>query len=117
MSLHDERLSFLGRQLPPEFELRELSLPTGDRRAFDDREWRDAIVVVESGELELECQRGVVYQFRSGDVLWLIGLPLVAMHNPGPMPALLTAISRRPSRPAGTNRAALVVATPDRVDD
>jgi hypothetical protein len=30
--------------------------------------------------------------------MWLVGLPLVALHNPGPEPVLLAAVSRARSR-------------------
>jgi hypothetical protein len=90
-----DRLSFLGRRIPPAFELRVVAVAPGRDRAYREAEWRDAIVIVERGQIELESSRGGRRCFGRGDVLWLIGLPLRALHNPGRAPALLVAISRR----------------------
>jgi hypothetical protein len=89
-----EPLSFLGRPLPPAFELRVVAIAPGRARAYHEGEWRDALVFVERGEIELESACGSP-RFARGDVLWLIGLPLRALKNPGREPALLVAISRR----------------------
>ncbi len=90
-----EPLTFLGRWLSPAFERRYVRLAVGDRKPHRDAEWEGALVVVEDGAIELECTAGGRRRFESGAVLWLSGLPLVAMHNPGPGPALLVAVSRR----------------------
>jgi hypothetical protein len=90
-----DRLSFLGRCLPPAFELRAISVAPGAERVYDEAEWRDALVVVERGEIELECAAGGRMRVRHGAVLWLVGLPLRALHNRGAEPALVIAVSRR----------------------
>jgi hypothetical protein len=77
------------------FVLRAVAVAPGGRRAYDEGEWRDAIVVVKRGEIELECLSGISHRFRRGDLLWLSGLPLRALHNRGGEPALLVAVSRR----------------------
>jgi hypothetical protein len=77
------------------FVLRQVAVAPGSERAFDEREWQDAIVVVERGEIELESLGGSVCRFARGDLLWLTGLSLRALHNPGREPALLVAVSRR----------------------
>jgi hypothetical protein len=97
-----ERLAFLGRPLPGSFERRVVVVAPGRQRAFDDAEWRDALVVVERGEIELECLGGTCWRFGRGDVLWLIGLPVRALHNPGREPAVLAAVSRRRRGRGGT---------------
>jgi hypothetical protein len=79
----------------PGFILRAVAVAPGCERAYDEAEWRDAIVSVTCGEIELESLSGSRYRFRSGDVLWLAGLPLRALHNSGVEPALLLAVSRR----------------------
>ncbi|MBA2533395.1 MAG: hypothetical protein H0V21_00120 [Rubrobacter sp.] len=56
---------------------------------------RGALVVVERGEIELECERGTRRRFGRGSVLWVSGLPLRALRNSGRGPALLVAVSRR----------------------
>ena len=89
-----EQLSFLGRGVPPAFELRVVTVAPGRARAFVDAEWRDALVLVERGEIELECTSGSRRGLKHGDVLWLVGLPLRALHNRGSEPAVLVAVSR-----------------------
>jgi len=96
-----DRLSFLGRRCSPSFEVRVVAVAAGRKRAYDEAEWRDALVVLERGEIELECLGGSRQRFRRGDVLWLVGLPLRALHNPGCEPALLVAVSRRPRASSG----------------
>jgi quercetin dioxygenase-like cupin family protein len=90
-----DRLSFLGRGLPPEWELRVVSVAPGGQRPYDENEWRDALVVVESGEIELECSAGGRRRFGAGSILWLFGLELRTLHNRGDEPALVVAVSRR----------------------
>jgi hypothetical protein len=89
------RLSFLGRPLPPAFELLAIVVPPRGERAFHPAEWRGALVVVERGEIELEWPGGTRRRFRRGELLCVSGLPLRALHNPGSGPAVLVAVSRR----------------------
>jgi quercetin dioxygenase-like cupin family protein len=99
--MDDDRspLSFAGRRLSPRFERRAVVIAPGCVRAYHEAEWRDAIVVVECGRIELELVgRGRPY-FERGDVLWLDGLPLRALHNRGSEPAVLVAVARRGSLP------------------
>lgn len=88
------RCCFLGSRISPAFDARRVVLAPGAERAFDEAEWRDAIVVVESGEIELECHGGSRHRFRSGDMLWLTGLSLCALRSCGRGPAVLVAVSR-----------------------
>jgi hypothetical protein len=89
------RLSFIDRPLPPSFELRLVAVAPGHERSYDEAEWRGALVVVERGEIELECVAGGRLRCAQGAVLWLVGLPLRALHNHGPETALLAAVSKR----------------------
>jgi hypothetical protein len=66
----------------------------GDDRPYDEAEWRDALVVVRSGEIELRGVSGACSSFGRGDLLYLEGVPLRALHNPGSEPAVLVAVSR-----------------------
>jgi hypothetical protein len=93
-----DRLSFLGRPLPRAFETSAISIEPLCGRVYHESEWRDAIVIVERGEIELECRGGARQRFGHGDALWLVGLPLRAIHNRGHEPALLVAVSRRRRR-------------------
>ena len=91
-------LSFLGRRLPPPFERRVVVLAPDHTWIYNASEWRGAIVVVEHGQIELECLDGSGHCFGRGDVLWLDRLPLRALHNRGHTSAVLVAVSRRAAR-------------------
>ena len=78
------------------FTRRELVLDPGARRAYDETEWHDALVVVKRGELDVECRAGARMRFVAGDMLWLTGLPLRALTNEGLEPVVLVSVSRRP---------------------
>jgi hypothetical protein len=90
------RLSFLGRRLPPAFRTRVVTIGPGGALAYEPADWAGALVVVERGTLELACANGGSVHFEGGDVLWLAGLPVLALRNPGHEPVVLTAVSRRP---------------------
>jgi quercetin dioxygenase-like cupin family protein len=94
MSEEEGRLSFLGKRIPPGFSVREVTVAPGARRAYDEAEWRDSLVVVERGAVEIECLGGARRVFERGNVLWLTGVPVQALHNTGNEPALLIAVSR-----------------------
>jgi hypothetical protein len=76
------------------FELRVTVVAPGDAHAYRDTDWRDALVLVESGEIELECVGGGREVFGCGAVICLNGLPLRALRNRGHEPARLVAVSR-----------------------
>lgn len=77
------------------FERRTVAIEPGQSRSLDDDEWRDTIVVVERGELEIECHGGSHQRFVRGDVLWLVGLSVRELHNRGRQPVVLLAVRRR----------------------
>ncbi|ACZ84014.1 hypothetical protein Aros01_03353 [Streptosporangium roseum] len=58
-------------------------LACGEARPYDPAEWRDAIVRVEGGQVELETADGARRRFGHGAVLWLAGLPVRVLRNPG----------------------------------
>jgi hypothetical protein len=78
----------------PDFDVRAVAIWPGAERAYDRDEWRDALVFVRRGEIELECLTGERRSFESGHIFWLANLPLRALHNPGDRPALLLVVSR-----------------------
>jgi hypothetical protein len=80
---------------PPGFEFRAVAVEVGVERIYDEVEWRDALVVVTRGEIELECVGGESCRFGPGSVLCLVGLPLRALRSHGTEPALLVAVTRR----------------------
>jgi hypothetical protein len=88
-------LSFLGRPLPDAFELLVITLASGCVRAFEPDEWRDGIVVVERGAVELEASDGDRARFASGAVVSLAGLPLRTLRNDGHDTAVIAVVRRR----------------------
>ena len=77
------------------FDLRTVEVEPGGARMYHEAEWRDSIVVVARGAIELECLGGSRYALERGAVLWLVGLPLRALRNGGADTAVLVAFSRR----------------------
>jgi quercetin dioxygenase-like cupin family protein len=97
-----ERLTFLDGPLPARFRLRAMTLAPGDTRPFREEDWHDALVVVERGEIELRCNAGGNRRFPAGAIMWLQGIGLRELHNPGAEPTVLSAVSRRlPGGPSG----------------
>lgn len=94
-----EPLFFLPGRSGPGFETRLVTIAPGETRGFDEAEWRDALVVVQSGEIEVECSAGGRRGFGRGAVLCLTGLRLRALHNRGADPAVVAAVKRRLSDP------------------
>jgi hypothetical protein len=78
------------------FERRIVSVPPGGELEYDEADWRDALVLVVRGEIELGRER-----FARGAVLSLEGLRLRALHNQGAEPAELVAVRRRRAARAG----------------
>jgi hypothetical protein len=91
----DADQSFLGRPLPPGFEVRVVALGPGACRPYDDADWCDAIVHVRCGEVELETEAGTRRRFGRGALIWLTGLRLRTIGNPRPEPLELVAVTRR----------------------
>jgi quercetin dioxygenase-like cupin family protein len=81
------------------FSVRAVAVAPGDELAYEEADWRDAIVVVQRGEIELRGVSGASRGFRRGDLLWLQKVPLAALHNPGAEPAVLLAIARANTLP------------------
>jgi effector-binding domain-containing protein len=89
-------LPFLRGPLPAAFRRRTVVVEPGGHRPYDSTEWRDELVVVEHGRLDLECHNGGVRSFPTGAVLCLDHLALRTLHNRGPDAVVLVAVSRRP---------------------
>lgn len=77
------------------FVRRTVALEPGTSRPTHDDEWRDALVVVTRGEVDLECARGGRRRFSAGAVLWLTGIDIRVLHNVGTGPVELVAVTRR----------------------
>lgn len=88
-----KRLPFTDGPLPGAFERRVIAIAPGRMRAFDPAEWRDAIVVVERGRIDVECVGGTCQRFGRGAVISLDGLPVRRLHNRYCEPAVLIVVS------------------------
>jgi hypothetical protein len=98
---HNDRFDFVEGRALPAFAYRVITIAPGEHRGYDEGDWHDALVVVKGGHIELEGLSGRRYRFEPGDILFLADLPLLAVHNVGPQPAVLIAISRQPFACAG----------------
>jgi hypothetical protein len=80
--------------LPDGFALRVYrALPGGDLR-FEPAPPSHAIVVVEQGELELECRAGTCRRFGRGSMLPIARLPMAHLRSVGSRPLVLAVIAR-----------------------
>ena len=75
------------------FQRRVVTLAPESWHPFVEDDWRDCLVLVERGEVELHSCGGT-RSFETGAVLWFTGLGLRVLHNPGRTDAVLVAISR-----------------------
>lgn len=89
-----ERVSFLGTGCPKGLRLRTLTLQPRDGLDYVPDDWADTMVVVERGELELECHSGTLVWFTQGAILVFAGLGLRRIRNAGGTPLVLSALSR-----------------------
>ena len=92
-------LAFIGGPLAPSFERRVVVIHGGETLDYDGAQWRDALVVVTSGCVDVVFRCGASQSFRYRDMLWLDGLPVRALHNTGATPAVLVAVARTDPRP------------------
>ena len=81
-------------EVPPGFECRAVSVEPGGDRIYHEGEWRDALILIAQGEVELEWRDGRRHRLPNGAVFWLAGLRLRRIHNRGTEEAQLVAISR-----------------------
>jgi hypothetical protein len=81
------------------FSRRVVTIAPGDRRPYVDEDWRDALVVIVRGAVDLECTRGGRRRFEAGTMMSLEGLGLVALFNPGPSGLVIIAITRAAAPP------------------
>ena len=93
-----EQLSLLRARLPRGLRRRVVILLEGDAVAYRANDWHDALVVLEEGEVRIECLAGRRITFRQGGVFCLNGLEARLLRNVGTGPAVLVAVSRRPNK-------------------
>lgn len=90
-----EPITFLGRPLGPSFRALVVTIAPGGTRAYEEADWRGALVVVECGEVVVEYRAGGRRCFGTGDLLWLTGMGVRLLRNEGTGSAVLVAVSRR----------------------
>lgn len=74
------------------FLVREIRISPGSGRRYEDRDWWGALVLVQAGSVELETMSGARGSFSAGSMLFLAGLRLRLLRNPGTMTTVLRAI-------------------------
>ena len=77
-----------------QFVVRHVTIAAATEVAVEAADWRDAIVVVERGRLEVECGDGNRTTFTTGAILCLDGLPTGTLCNRGSNPVQLFTLSR-----------------------
>src|SRR5215217_4410622 len=93
---NDQRpLDLLGTCRSDRIEVSIRILVAGTETAYHPDDWKDSIVEIEAGAVEIETRHGQAVVFRAGDVFWLAGLPVRALHNRGDIPAVLVTATRR----------------------
>jgi hypothetical protein len=80
--------------LPEGFSRRVVRLAPGLELALEPGRLPDAIVVVEQGELELECRAGTRRRFGRGSMIPIARLPVSRLRSVGPGPLVLLAVAR-----------------------
>lgn len=89
-----ERISFLGARCPKNFRLRTVILQPADAIDYQRAAWLDTLVVVERGELEIECHSGARARFREGAIVVFAGQAVLRLRNASSAPLVLSALSR-----------------------
>lgn len=91
-----DRPAFLGRPIPDKFGVRRITVPPGAERRTVADEWKDAIVVLESGAIDVVAPSGGRRTFAPGDMLCLEWVACERIVNVGTVDAELIAIHRSP---------------------
>ena len=80
-----------------ECEKRVVELAAETTLRYEPSEWRDTIVFVLAGEVEIECAEGERRCFKRGATLVFSPLPIRMIRNPATQLTRLLAINRRVS--------------------
>jgi len=81
--------------LPAWVERRSTVIPAGGMHRYESAEWADALVTVSRGQIDLIASDGARHRFGRGSHLFLVGLALRGLWNPGPDEAELVAVRRK----------------------
>jgi hypothetical protein len=88
------RSAIVGTDFNRRFVIRQIEIAGRSERRFVAAEWRDAIVRVARGSLELEGVDGQRWSFATGSLICLEGLALLTLRNRCREPLVLVAVSR-----------------------
>jgi hypothetical protein len=80
--------------LPKGFSRRVLRIAPGFKVSPEPGCLHDAIVVVEEGELEVECRSGSRRRFGRGSMIAIARFPIAGLRSVGAGPLVLLAVSR-----------------------
>lgn len=94
-SLPDELRRVADGPVPRSFERHTVTIGAGDELAYIDHDWRDTLIVVSSGEVEVVCAAGGRRRFSSGDMLWFDGLDVRTLRNVGGDQLVIAGVRRR----------------------
>ena len=79
----------------PAFRRRTVTIPAQETVPYVAEQWRGAIVTIQRGSVDLCCVRGGRRRFGEGAILFMDGLALESLRNPGVDDVVLVAVSRR----------------------
>jgi hypothetical protein len=88
---------FRGNRAIPGCRSTTTTIQAADRLDYHEADWAGVVVVVMRGRLHLECWSGEHASFDEGTVLFLAGLDLRYVINPGLDPLVLKTITRDPA--------------------
>jgi hypothetical protein len=77
------------------FDRRVVVIGPGETRTLEPADWRDALVVVEAGAVEVEDGAARRVRFAAGGVMTLDRAGARTLRGAGPGPAVLRVVSRR----------------------
>jgi hypothetical protein len=80
--------------LPKGFSRRVFRIAPGLKLSLEPGFLHDAIVVVEDGELEVECRSGTRRRFGRGSMIAITRIPIAGLRSVGAGPLVLVAVSR-----------------------
>jgi hypothetical protein len=98
MTVDESAYTLFRGPLPQGFSRRVFRVAPGLELGLEPGHLPDAIMVVEQGELELECPAGTCRRFGCGSMIPIARLPVAHLRNVGAGLLVLVVVSRAPRR-------------------
>jgi hypothetical protein len=76
------------------FTVWSVSIAPGEKRPVEPREWDDALVLIRSGDVDVQCDLGARHTFHAGDMVALCWLRALNLANVGAERVELLAVRR-----------------------